>query len=140
MKLKNRGHSDADVRGLEVQTIKEQDRFVDHQLASIGFLFFIAVVAVVTFCLFAPILYYSVVVYGLPASVFITVGYYVWLALLRRGSRRATAFALSFALPVLILLIAQSTATPKYVALIFLEFCCFGLLLKVVIMKRKAAG
>jgi hypothetical protein len=127
--LKSR-YGEADLQGLDLRDPKEKDLLADPQLAAIGFLFFIAATAVITFSLFAPILYYSVIAYGLPAAAFMATGYCVWAALVRRDSRRATAFAISFASPVVLLLTAQSTASPKHVGLILIEFSCFWLLLK----------
>jgi hypothetical protein len=133
--LKSRGYSDADLRAINLGVPKKKDLLADPQLAGIGFLVFIAATAVITFSLFAPIIYYSVIAYGLPASVFIATGYCVWAALVRKGSERATAFGISFASPVLLLLTAQSTATPKYVGLIIVEFSCFWLLLKLATLR-----
>src|SRR5206468_8956112 len=62
--LQRRGYSESEIQASHVQAAKKRNMPIDPQLATISFLLVTAVTAVITFSLFAPIVYYSVVAYG----------------------------------------------------------------------------
>lgn len=114
----------ADIRQAEEDFIEEQqpDRF-PAQLSRVAF---IAGTGFFTFVLFPALVYYSIVVYGLFASAFMTAGFLIWRELLRNNPRKAMGFGFGFLPPVLIILALYSTAAPWFVLAIIGEFLVFS--------------
>jgi hypothetical protein len=107
----------------------EDDSPVDEFPTKISFLTFIFVTGLFSFILSPAIVYYSVLAYGLPAAIFLTLGYIVWLVLIRTNRRKAIGFSIGFFPPVLLVLIFYLFLSPLLVALILTEFGCFWVVL-----------
>jgi hypothetical protein len=122
--LNRRGFPEPDIRPPSKDFIEERqpDRFPSR----LGSIAFPVGVALVTFTLFPALVYYSIVVYGLMASVFMTVGYVIWRELMRTNPRKAMGFSIGFLAPVLLILGLYFTATPWLVLAIVGEFLIFS--------------
>ena len=125
--LNRRGFRESDIRppkdfGGERQT----DRFPSR----LRFLAFTAGVGLITFLLFPAAVYYSIIAYGLIASVFMTVGYVIWRELMRTDPRKAMGFSTGFIPPVLLVLGFYLFGTPLLVAAIVAEFLVFCIALR----------
>lgn len=125
--LNRRGFRESDIRppkdSLEA---RQKDRFP----SKLGFLAFTAGVGLVTFLLFPAAVYYSIIAYGLIASVFMTVGYVIWRELMRTNPRKAMGFSTGFIPPVLLILGIYLFGTPWLVLAIVAEFLVFCIALK----------
>jgi hypothetical protein len=122
--LNRRGFPEADIRSPSKDFIEERqpDRFPS-RLSSVAFP---VGVGLITFALFPALVYYSIVVYGLMASIFMTVGYVIWCALMRTNPRKAMSFSIGFLAPVLLILGLYFTAVPWLVLAIVGEFLVFS--------------
>ena len=108
--LKNRGFHPADIGSPSENFLAEQqpDRFPSR----LSFLAFSVGTGLLTFVLFPALVFYSIVIYGLFASVFMTVGFVIWHELLRTNPRKAMGFGFGFMAPVLLILALYFTAVP----------------------------
>jgi hypothetical protein len=132
--LRKREVSEVDVEHWRTEaTLKRSEMNRGRERAH--FLLVLIITAVVTFSIFAPIIYYSVVAYGVPAAAFIVGGYVIWLVLFRRRSQRAYPFAVGFSSAVLVLLVAYLTAVPTYVAMILIESFLLSVFVTLINMK-----
>ena len=124
VELNRRGFREADIRPPSKDFIAERqpDRFPS-SLASVAFP---VGVGLITFALFPALVYYSIVVYGLMASIFMTAGYVIWRELMRTNPRKAMGFSIGFLAPVLLILGLYFTATPWLVLAIVGEFLVFS--------------
>jgi len=124
--LLGRGYSQAEIRQL-----RKSPKPADAQMSNPSFALFAIATGAVTFLLFPAISYYSVIFYGLPAAIFILIGYGLWLIFLRTNPKRALAFAIGFVPPVIFCLLMY-VAIPLYVGMILLPFLCALLVTKFV--------
>ena len=95
------------------------------QMSQAKFISFAVVTGAFTLFLFPAISYTSVVFYGVPAAVFILLGYVVWLFLMPRNPRMAIAFSVGFIPPVAFCLMILVAIKPLYVGMILLPVACF---------------
>jgi hypothetical protein len=95
------------------------------QMPQATFILFAVLTGAVTLFLFPAISYTSVVFYGVPAAVFILLGYVVWLFLMSRSPRMAIAFSVGFIPPVALCLMILVAIKPLYVGMILLPVACF---------------
>lgn len=123
--LSRRGFRESDIRPPK-GSLEEKDRFP----SKLSFVAFTAGVALITFLLFPAAVYYSIIAYGLIASVFMTVGYVIWRELMRTNPRKAMGFSTGFIPPVLLVLGFYLLGTPWLVAAIVAEFLVFCLALR----------
>lgn len=118
--------SDIGLPGKEYIEERQPDRFP----SMLSFVAFTVGVGLLTFLLFPALVYYSIVVYGLFASVFMAVGYLIWHTLMRTDPRKAMGFSIGFLPPVLLILFFYLTAVPWLVLAIVGEFLVFSFTLK----------
>ena len=125
--LNYRGFSEADIRRPSEDFIEA--RQPDFFPVRLGEVIFMVVVGFFTFLLFPAAFYYSIVVYGLSASVFMTVGYVIWRLLMRAKPRWAMNFATGFIPPVMLVLVVCFPGLPGLVSGIVAEFLvlCFAI-------------
>lgn len=125
--LNRRGFRESDIRPpKDFVADQQRDRFASR----LSLVAFTVGVGLVTFLLFPAAVYYSVVAYGLIASVFMTVGYVIWRVLLRTNPRKAMGFSTGFIPPVLFVLFYYLLGTPWLVLAIVAEFLVFCIALR----------
>ena len=95
------------------------------QVSQAKFILLAVVTGAVTLFLFPAISYTSVTLYGMPAAVFILLGYVIWLFLMPRNPRMAIAFSVGFIPPVAFCLMILVAIKPLYVSMILLPVACF---------------
>ena len=95
------------------------------QVSQAKFILLAVVTGAVTLFLFPAISYTSVTLYGMPAAVFILLGYVIWLFLMPRNPRMAIAFSVGFIPPVAFSLMILVAIKPLYVSMILLPVACF---------------
>jgi hypothetical protein len=110
----------------------DQPSTIDYPFEGLRFALTLVVTAVVTFFLFVPLIYYSIIAFGIPCAIFIGLGYLLWLALRGNDPQQARAFAIGFTCSVILLLFAFSIAVPWYTALITGESLCLWVPVKIV--------
>src|ERR1051325_170205 len=128
--LYKRGFSESDLENWRVSETGRQRNNAARQLGRMKFILTLVLTVIITFCLFAPIIYLSIIAYGIPCSIFIAAGYLIWLALRRTDPQQARAFAIGFAFSVAILLIAVTTAVPWYGGLMLAECLVLWILIQ----------
>ena len=116
--LRKRGYSEADLQKWCESAGDRPAKNVGEPLARLRFVITLCLAGIVTFLLFAPLIYYSIIAYGIPSALFIGAGYLIWLALRQNDRQQARAFAIGFAGSVSMLLMAYSAAVPRYTGLI----------------------
>ena len=118
--LNRRGFAEADIHPPSTEFIEAQqpDRFP----SEFGNAAAVVVAAIVAVFLFPAAFYYSIVVYGLFASVFMAAGYCLWRVLLRTNPDHARGFATGFMPPVVLVLIVVLPEIPWLVVAILVEF------------------
>jgi hypothetical protein len=131
--LYKRGYSDSDLENWRVSAAARRSN-ADLGHARVRFALTLVLTAIVTFCLFAPLIYYSIIAYGIPCAVFIAAGYLVWLALPRSDPQQARAFAIGFACGVSFLLLVVAMAVPWYGGMILAE--CLGLWILILAIRK----
>lgn len=124
--LLGRGYSES-----EISRIRNSPKPANAQMSNSSFALFAIATGAITFLLFPAISYYSVIFYGLPAAIFILLGYGLWLVFLRTDPKRALAFSIGFVPPVIFCLLMY-VAMPLYVGMILLPFSCALLVTKFV--------
>jgi len=126
--LNRRGFPESDIRPPSKDFVadRQRDRF-GSQLSHVAFT---VGVGLVTFLLFPAAVYYSVIAYGLIASVFMTVGYVIWRVLMRANPRKAMGFSTGFIPPVLFVLFYYLLGMPWLVLAIVAEFLVFCIALR----------
>lgn len=130
--LRMRGCSEVDLQNWRESEAGRRANNSDLLFDRMRFALIVFVTVIVTFCLFAPLIYYSIVAYGIPCAIFIGAGYLIWLALRRNDPPQAHAFAIGFACGVFAALIPVATAVPWYAGLIVAECLGLWILIKVV--------
>ena len=130
--LQRRGFSKSDMTPDILATTVGTDQPSNLQLT-----LFVIATAAITILLFPATIYYSVLMYGLPAAAFLLVGYGISLFLFRTNPPKATAFAIGFAPPVVLALLMYFTAVPLYVMSLLLPLACAVLVTKLVGVLRK---
>jgi hypothetical protein len=128
--LHKRGYSESDLESWRASAPHRRSNDAELRLARLRFALTLSVTAIVTFSLFAPLIYYSIVAYGIPCAMFIGAGYLIWLSLRKSDPRQARAFAIGFACGVSVLLLGYATAAPWYIDLITAECLCLWILIK----------
>src|ERR1051325_12024769 len=134
--LYKRGFSESDLENWRVSETGRQRNNAARQLGRMKFILTLVLTVIITFCLFAPIIYLSIIAYGIPCSIFIAAGYLIWLALRRTDPQQAPAFAIGFACGVFFTVLVMTVAVPWYGGLIIAECVALWILIEVI---RKAA-
>ncbi|HEU4837043.1 MAG TPA: hypothetical protein VFS90_21605 [Pyrinomonadaceae bacterium] len=129
--LQKRGYSESDLERLR-QSAGERPLKTDWPFPRLRFALTLVLTLIVTFLLFAPIIYYSLDVYGIPCAIFLAMGYLLWLALRRNAPKQALAFAIGFICIVAPVLFLISIELPWYTAYITGEFMALLALIKLV--------
>lgn len=133
--LYKRGYSDSDLENWRVSAAARRSN-ADLGHTRVKFALSLILTTIVSFCLFAPLIYYSIIAYGIPCAVFIAAGYLIWLALRRTDPQQARAFAIGFAYGVFFTVLVMTVAVPWYGGLIIAECVALWILIEVI---RKAA-
>lgn len=128
--LQRRGFSQDQLNYLSRERAGAMPAPDDNRMSVVRFTVFALAVGIITFLSFPAILYYSVIAYGLPASIFISIGYVIWAILLQGNQKKALAFSVGFVPPVVLCLLFYLPAVPFYVGMIMLQFSCFWLIFK----------
>jgi hypothetical protein len=129
--LHKRGYDESDLENWRGSATRRRSYGGDLRFGRMRFLLILVLTAIVTFCLFTPLIYYSIILYGIPCAIFIAVGYLIWLALRKSDPQGALAFAIGFACGVSVMLLACATEVPWYICLIVGEFLCLWILIKI---------
>ncbi|HET6893156.1 MAG TPA: hypothetical protein VFH31_18775 [Pyrinomonadaceae bacterium] len=130
--LLQRGYSES-----EINQVRASAKVASNQMSNLSLISFAVATGLITFLLFPAIIYYSVIAYGLPAAIFILIGYGLWLILLRTNPKRALAFVIGFVPPVTFCLLGYLVMNPLYVGMILLPLLCALLITKLVRGFRK---
>ena len=130
--LQKRGYSDADLQKWYESAGDRQAKNSREPFARLRFGVILVSTAIVTFLLFAPLIYYSIIFYGIPCAIFISAGYLIWLGSRRSDPEQARGFAIGFACSVSILLMGVSTAFPSYTSLIVGECLLLWVLFQII--------
>jgi lipopolysaccharide export LptBFGC system permease protein LptF len=125
--LFGRGYSES-----EMAQVKGSSKVANNQMSDLSLILFAVATGLLTLFLFPVISYTSVIFYGLPAAIFILIGYGLWLIFLRTNPSRALAFAIGFVPPVAFCLLMLLAMKPLYVGMILLPFLCALLVTKFV--------
>ena len=134
--LHKRGFTETDVQNWYKSCWDQPVKKGDVQFARMRFAVTLILTGIVTFCLFTPLIYYSIVAYGIPCTIFIVAGYLLWLTLRRAEPQQARAFAIGFAGSVSILLLAYSAGAPWYTGLIVGECMLLWVLFRIISHKN----
>jgi hypothetical protein len=95
-----------------------------HEISPANMVLVAIATGLATFFAFPAIIYTSIVLYGLPAALFILTGYIVWLLLVRRDRKMGNAFALGFFPVIAFCLLGPLSAKPFYVLVVILPVVC----------------
>lgn len=133
--LYKRGYSDSDLENWRVSAAGRRSPNAGLQAGRMRSVLTLVLTPIVTFGLFAPLIYLSIIVYGIPCAIFIAAGYLIWLGLRRTDPQQARAFAIGFAGVVAILVLAVATSVPWYGGMIIAE--CLGLWILIELIRRR---
>lgn len=133
--LKRRGYSDFQTKPSSIKTNREIPKAINDQMSTVNFIIFSVVTGLVTLFLFPAISYLSIIVYGLPASIFIFIGYELWFIFRRYNQKMASAFSIGFIPSVVFCLMVLLFMSPLYVGMILLQFSCFWFIHKLLIIR-----
>ena len=75
-------------------------------------------VAIFTLWVFPALSYASITAYGLPASIFVLMGFIMWQTLVVRWPESATPFAIAFAVPIALVVLPLAISVPLHACLI----------------------
>ena len=130
--LQKRGYAESDLQKWYDSTVDQGSKNPQGQLSGLKFAVILFVTCVVTFWLFAPLMFYSIIAYGIPCTIFIAAGYLIWLALRRGDPREARAFGIGFAFSVSLLLLVYSIGVPWYTGMIVCESLFLWFLFRII--------
>lgn len=128
--LRKRGHAQSQTNALLTKQPRKAPNVANDQMSTMRFTIFSVATGLVTLFLFPVISYTSIIVYGLPASVFMMIGYELWFILRRFNPRMASAFGIGFIPPVVFCLMFLSFGAPSYIGMILLQFFVFWIIHK----------
>lgn len=129
--LQKRGYSESDLEKLSASAGARPPK-TDLPFPRLRFALTLVVTLFITFSLFAPLIYLSIEIYGIPCAIFLAIGYVIWLALQRKAPKQARAFAIGFLCSVVPVLFLVSIEFGWYTAYITGEFMCLLFLIKIV--------
>ncbi|HEU4595200.1 MAG TPA: hypothetical protein VFS10_08510 [Pyrinomonadaceae bacterium] len=109
----------------------------DQRLSLTQFIVLAVTIGLLTFLAYPVISYLSPLAYGLPASIFMALGYELWYALRRRNTDVAAAFSVGYIPPVVFCLMVLMWMAPLHTALILVQFFGFWLIHQYLTRKRK---
>lgn len=128
--LKRRGYGESQINRSLTKLAGKTSKTANDQMSTISFTIFAVATGLITFFLFPVISYTSIIMYGLPASIFIMIGYELWFIFRSFNPRMASAFGVGFIPPVVFCLLFLLFGAPRYVGMILLQFFCFWILHK----------
>ncbi len=130
--LQKRGYSEADLQNWYDSAGDRPPKYAGNRFARTKFVLNLILTAIATFFLFTPLVYYSIGAYGIPATIFISIGYLIWLALRRSNPFQGRGFAIGFASSVSLVLMAYSIGLPWYTAAIVGQCLCLWILFQII--------
>ena len=132
--LYKRGYTESDLENWRVSTAGRRPHSAGLQAGRMRSVLTAVLTPIITFVLFAPLIYLSIILYGIPCAIFIAAGYLMWLGLRRTDPQQARAFGIGFAAVVCLLVIVVTTAVPWYGGIIVAQ--CLGLWILIEVIRR----